>query len=336
MLRSLRRAGNRLARDPATNDQLRAQITRTLDDTVAMLRGGPQASTTQRPDPASIEIGRQRARHGIHPAESMRADRAVFETALQAVAPDLRDTPEPVDGMIQLCLALQRSLARRSDLVGRSYFTSLLDQIYHTHSQQRLQLSRELHDQVAHAVAVALRDLELYEAYRLADHERAQTRFATAKVHLREAIATIRALSSQLRRTDTSEGLQPALVRYLASASPSVHTAVTVTGDESELPIALCDELFLVLREALGNALRHGHPRTLSVDVAVRCDRVDATVSDDGRGFDAEQTLASPSGSGIPSMVERTYAAGGTLHVTSRTGRGTTVRVEIPLPRRPA
>lgn len=335
VLRSLRRAGSRLARDPATKDQLRAQVTRVLDDTVAMLRSGPHADTAQRPDPASIEIGRQRARHGIHPTEAVQAETALFETALTAIAPDLRQAPEPVDSLARFCLALQRSLARRADLVSRSYFTHLLDQIYHSHAQHRLRLSRELHDRVAHTAAVALRDLELYEAYRVADHERAQARLSAAKAHLQETIDTIRTLSSQLRSTATSEGLQPALVRYLSTAAPTVATSVTVTGIESDLPLTVGDELFLVLREALSNALRHADPGTVAVAVRVRNGKVDATVTDDGRGFDADAALAAPSGTGLPSMVERTYAAGGSLQLRSGAGRGTTVTVTIPLPRRP-
>lgn len=232
VLQSLRRAGSRLARDPATNDQLRAQVARVLDDTVAMLRGDPNADTAQRPDPASIEIGRQRARHGIHPAESVRAETALFRTALETIAPDLRHAADPVDSLARFCLALQRSLARRADLVGRSYFTYLLDKIYHSHAQHRLRLSRELHDQVAHTAAVALRDLELYEAYRVADHERALARLSAAKVHLQETIDTIRTLATQLRKADTSEGLQPALVRYLSTAAPTVVTSVNVIGTD--------------------------------------------------------------------------------------------------------
>jgi signal transduction histidine kinase len=335
VLRVLGRAGSRLARDPVTKDQLRQQVTWVLGDTVALLRGDERADPALRPDPASVEIGRQRARHGIHIAESLRADSALFETALAAIAPDLRQTQQPVDSIVQFCLALQHSLARRAALVGRSYFTHLLDQIYHAHAQQRLRLSRDLHDHVAQAAAVALHDLELYEAYRVADSERAQARLSAAKVHLQETIEIIRALSTQLRQTDTSEGLQPALVRYLASAAPTVTTSVTVTGDDLSMPLAVRDELFLVLREALSNALRHANPRTVAVDVQIRADRVEAAVTDDGCGFDPEQATAAPSGTGLPSMIERTHAAGGSLDLISRAGHGTAVKVEIPLPRRP-
>jgi signal transduction histidine kinase len=336
VLRWLRRAGSRLARDPATKDLLLAQVTRVLDDTVAMLRDDKHAGAIRRPDLASIEIGRRCARQGIHPAESVRAGSALFETALVAVAPDLRCAPRPADSMTRFCLALQRSLARRADLVGRTYVTHVIDQIYHAHAEQRRRLSRELHDQVAHTAAVALRDLELYEAYRLADHERAGARLSAAKAHLQEAIDTIRALSTRLRRIDAHEGLQAALVRCLASAAPTVVTSVTVTGSESSLPVAVCDELFLVLREAIGNALGHAAPGTVAVEVRIGGARVDATVSDDGRGFDTEQALSAPRGTGLPSMVERTHAAGGSLHLASRAGHGTTVRVRIPLPRWPA
>lgn len=337
VLRSLRRGGSRLARDPATNQQLRAQIARVLDDTVAILRSdkiGGDGCGGQLPDPVSIEIGRQRARHGIHPAESVRAETTLFRTTLEAIGPDLRQAPEPVDSLTRFCLALQRSLASRADLVGRSYFTHLLDQIYQAHAQHRLRLSRELHDQLAHTAAVALRDLELYEAYRAADPERAQARLSAAKAHLQEAIDSIRTLAAQLRRTETSEGLQPALVRYLSTAAPTVATSVNVVGSDAGLPLPIRDELFLVLREALSNALRHADPGTVAVEVQVGNGRVDATVTDDGRGFDTEQALAAPSGTGLPSMVERAYAAGGSVRLTSRAGRGTTVAVEIPLPRR--
>jgi signal transduction histidine kinase len=96
------------------------------------------------------------------------------------------------------------------------------------------------------------------------------------------------------------------------------------------------EELFLVLREALSNSLRHARPRTITVEVRISRPRVDALVSDDGRGFDAQTAHSAPTGTGLPSMAERTRRVGGTLEVDSRPGHGTTVRCHIPLPRRPS
>lgn len=334
-LRTLQHAGSPLARDPVTRDQVRTQVHRVLDDTVALVRGGEDARAAARPDPVSIDIGAHRARHGIHPAESVYAADVLFETAVRAVAPDLAEVARPTDAVTQFCLALQRSLTRRVGVAARAYFTALLDRIREVHAEERLRVSRELHDQAAQTVVVALHELELHETYRVADHARAQAKLVAARTHLQQAIDTIRALSAQLRQSEAGEGLQPALVRCMSAAPPSVATSVSVTGNEWELPPALRDDLFLVLREAVTNALRHADPPTVTVHIRITARRVDATVIDDGRGYDVERMLVAPTGSGLPSMVERAHAAGGTLEIGSSHGHGTTVRVRLPLPRRP-
>jgi signal transduction histidine kinase len=343
-LRSLQDAGSPLVRDPAMRRQLRAHAGRLLDDAVAILRGdhGDHAPPVAEPDQLSAEIGVHRARHGIRPAESMRAASLLFETALRTVAAELALAPaaaaaagSPVDSLIRLATALERSSARRVGMVASSYFSWLLDQIRDSHAESYRRLARELHDDAAHTTAVAQRDIELYETYRMADHARAQAKLAAAKSHLQEAIDTIRALATQLRRSETGEGLQAALVRYLSTAASSVATTVTVTGDEAMVPLVVRDELFLVLREALGNALRHAGPRTVTVAVRIRRPQLDAVVTDDGSGFDAVAASShDATGTGLPSMAERATRVGGTLDIDSRPGSGTTVRCQIPLPRR--
>jgi signal transduction histidine kinase len=333
LLRTLQRAGSPLVHDPAMRTQLCEQVDRILDETVVALRDG-LASVRTELDPASVEIGTQRARHGIRPVESMRAASRLYETALRAIGPDLATTPQPVESMIQLSVALERCISARVAMVATAYFTTLLDQIHESHAEVGRRVARELHDNVAHGMAIALREIELYESYRVADRERARAKLSSAKHSLQESIDTVRALATQLRRSETGEGLQAALVGYLASAAASVATTVTVAGDESSVPLAVRDELFLVLREALGNALHHADPRTLTVEVRIDRRRVEAVVSDDGRGFDAEQLRSAATGTGLFSMRERARRVGGALEVESRPGKGTTVRCRIPLPRR--
>jgi signal transduction histidine kinase len=332
---SLRSAGSPLVRDPATRRQMRAHVDRLLDDTIAILRGEPggRDPLVAEPDRMSVEIGTDRARHGVRPAESVRAASVLFETVLRVVAAELATSP---DELTRLALALERSSARRVGMVASTYFSSLLDQIHDSHAESYRRLARELHDDAAHTMVVALRDLELYETYRVADHGRAQVKLAAAKTHLHEAIDTVRALATQLRRSETGEGLQAALLRYLATADPAVATTATVTGDEAVVPLLVRDELFLVLREALGNALRHAAPRTVTVEVEIHRPRVDAVVTDDGQGFDppSDSAALTTAGTGLPSMAERAHRVGGTLDIDSRPGHGTTVRCQIPLPRR--
>jgi signal transduction histidine kinase len=331
----LRRGGSPLVRDPAMRSQLREQVDRILDEVVGALRHGLESISTEL-DAASIEIGAQRARHGIRPVESMRAASQLHETALRVIAPDLVRAPEPVVSLSRLSVALERAISSRVAMVASAYFTTLLDQIHESHAEVGRRLAGELHDDVAHGIAVALREVELYESYRVADRERARAKLSAAKSSLQDSIDTVRALAARLRRSETGEGLQAALAGFLATAASSVATTVTVTGDESSVPLAVREELFLVLREALSNALQHADPRTVIVDVRIGGPRLDAMVSDDGSGFDAEKAPLATTGTGLHSMGERANRIGGTLDVESRPGQGTTVRCRIPLQRRRA
>jgi signal transduction histidine kinase len=87
------------------------------------------------------------------------------------------------------------------------------------------------------------------------------------------------------------------------------------------------DELFLVLREAVLNAVRHSGAHRIAVLVSVSGGRVQAEVADDGRGL-----ARNPSpGTGLSSMRERVATLGGTLTLGGGPQRGTRVKVQVPL-----
>jgi signal transduction histidine kinase len=87
-------------------------------------------------------------------------------------------------------------------------------------------------------------------------------------------------------------------------------------------------ELLRVLQEALVNTRRHSGARRVEVILATEPSRSRAEVADDGRGFDPASVRE---GLGISGMRERALALGGKLEIESAPGKGTRVRVEIPL-----
>lgn len=91
-------------------------------------------------------------------------------------------------------------------------------------------------------------------------------------------------------------------------------------------------EVFLIFKEALANAARHAG--CTRADVMVRLERrtLVLEIVDDGRGFDPS---ARPGGNGLANMRKRAAAVGGTLDVRSSPDAGTTVRLTVPLGRRP-
>ena len=194
-------------------------------------------------------------------------------------------------------------------------------------AEERSRISRELHDRVAHSMAVAYQSLQIHEAIKDRDPQSAAARMKIAQQTTREALNTTRDLSMELRRTEAAEGLSSALSNLLRTAlPPNIKSEVSVKGDESAVPPEVREPLFVILREAIRNAVRHSGASHVSVGVAVLRNVVVGTVKDAGCGFDPD----GGSNNGIRSMRERVALLKGRLDIQSSDGEGAAVRVEIP------
>ena len=92
--------------------------------------------------------------------------------------------------------------------------------------------------------------------------------------------------------------------------------------------IRLC--LFRVLQEALQNLAKHSGAGRGQVVLIGGPDTIELTVSDEGSGFRPERALVS-GGLGLPSMKQRLKLVKGQVSIDSEPGRGTMIRVSVPL-----
>jgi PAS domain S-box-containing protein len=200
--------------------------------------------------------------------------------------------------------------------------------------EERKRISRELHDRVAHTMVIVSQSLELYETLEQSDPERARAKMNLAKDSILEAMSLTRDLSWELRSAEVQEeGLSVALSHLLeVSVPPGVECALSVEGDEALLPSHVREQLFVILREGIRNAVSHSEAGRMDVEVRVSTEEVAGCVRDDGRGFAEEDVYA---GGGLRSMKERAEVVGGAFKVSSGQGVGTTIRVSIPLKRGP-
>jgi signal transduction histidine kinase len=154
-----------------------------------------------------------------------------------------------------------------------------------------------------------------------------------AKETTLEAMSLTRDLSSELRGAEVpEEGLAAALSSLLeVSVPPGVECGLSVEGDEALVPAHVREQLFVILREGVRNAVSHAGAGRMDVEVRVSSGEVAGCVHDDGRGFVEEGWH----GGGLRSMKERAELLGGTLEASSRLGGGTTIKVSIPMKRRP-
>ncbi len=204
-------------------------------------------------------------------------------------------------------------------------------------AKERERISRELHDRVAHSMAVAHQSLQLYERYSGSDPSRAAEKLDLAKEATQTALEQTRDLSAELMRvqeTDTAEGLVPALRTLLDNSLPEgVRADLSSSGEESQLPKPLVAQMYLIMREAVRNAVEHSGCGRVGVGLEVRRDEVLGYVQDDGSGFDPDEVGdgGSPTGVGLRSMRDRTELLGGELRIASKRGGGTRLEILVPL-----
>ncbi len=146
---------------------------------------------------------------------------------------------------------------------------------------------------------------------------------------MRQVVQTLQQFSVELRRTVEAGGLERALRAYLAAnVEPGVTTAVRPRGRLDALPADVSEEVYLIMREAARNAVRHGDPSHLEIEIEVTDRTLRATLTDDGRGF---VPVAAPLTGGLSAMKERATALNGRLTASSAPGAGTRVEVRVPL-----
>ncbi|XRQ06995.1 GAF domain-containing sensor histidine kinase [Actinomadura welshii] len=197
---------------------------------------------------------------------------------------------------------------------------------------ERNRMARELHDAVAQKL-FSLR-LTARTASALAERDPARTVAELEQVErlAAEALNELRAVIFELRPADLADGLVPSLRKHVEVLDRAHEASVRIAADEAVvLPEEQEAVAFRITQEALYNALRHAQARTVEVRLATGDGTAVLEVADDGSGFDASETAEPQGGLGLASMRDRAYSIGGKLTIDAPPGKGTTVRLEVPL-----
>ena len=150
-----------------------------------------------------------------------------------------------------------------------------------------------------------------------------------------ESVGRLKEVAIELRPPDLDVlGLRAALRQHFSLFTK--HRGVRIHFKESlgrrQLPEAVATILFRVAQEALTNSIRHGHAREVDVGLKISKSQIHLVIGDNGQGFDpSRQNARASSHLGIRVMREMVATAGGAFTVESRLGKGTVVRVDIPL-----
>ncbi len=272
---------------------------------------------------------------------------ALAATALLAVAAFIGDPGRPssswgIDGgwlaasiLLGDAMRSRRDLAEeaeaRADLAERTREEEALRRV----SEERLAIARELHDVVAHTVALI--NVQAGVAAHVFESNPRQAREALEHVRqathgtlneLRAMVGVLRAQTNETAPLEPTRGLDglDELVARVRGAGLDV--SVERRGESRELPSHVDLAAYRVLQEALTNVLSHNGPSRVIVSIDYRPRELELRVVN-GPGT-ARPATAFRAGHGITGMRERVTAIGGSLEVGPLPDGGFEVRAVLP------
>ena len=194
---------------------------------------------------------------------------------------------------------------------------------------ERARIARDLHDRIAQSLAYVAFELE-----RLAESGRApsQSELGDLRDVVRSVVTELRDTLYELRAAvSTSDDLVSVAERYLERYRKRTATDVVFEHHVVVRPaVAVEQELWRIVQEALENAAKHARADNARIVYTARKGHIELAISDDGRGFSARGHAGEHYG--LVGMRERADAIGAVLHIESRPGRGTTIRVTLEVP----
>ncbi|HEY3705720.1 MAG TPA: PAS domain S-box protein [Terracidiphilus sp.] len=197
--------------------------------------------------------------------------------------------------------------------------------------EERKRIARELHDAAGQQIAlIAMQVQQLHSTAEDAGHRNAVEQVVTDIQKLSESI---HALSRELHSSSLDYlGLVPAISGLCQQLRRSHELEIDFTS--SNVPRNLPSELrlaaFRITQEALHNALRHSGQKRVQVNLEGAPDHIQLAIRDEGAGFDVNEAMQGR-GLGLISMRERVFALKGQITMRSHLGKGTEIRVYLPI-----
>lgn len=200
--------------------------------------------------------------------------------------------------------------------------------------EERERIGMDLHDGIVQSIYAVGLTLEHARQMLRESPDQAEERLRQAMENLNQIIRDIRNYILDLRpRHMPDENLIAGLERLVAEFRQNTGIEVILSCPKSEsltdLPPANAKALFHICQESLANVAKHAAATRVTVDLWLAADRLVLEVSDNGRGFDIENT-AQPIGHGLANMQTRAASVGGEVEISSAPGEGTTIFAWVP------
>ncbi len=210
----------------------------------------------------------------------------------------------------------------------------LLHQLIGAQEEERMRISRELHDETSQSLTALLVGLDTINIAAHSDIRRIDGHVQDLKFIAEDMLGNIHRLIANLRPSLLDDlGLVAAIEWYgdqrLKPYGLSFYLEHSV---DERFPRPVETALFRIVQEGLTNILRHASASSVVVRLLQQHDLVTLEIFDDGVGFDSQRLDMRETGGrgfGLRGIQERATILGGSLEIDSAIGKGTTLRIHF-------
>jgi PAS domain S-box-containing protein len=277
---------------------------------------------------AGIEL--QRINHVIFEVMQIRKDKRLIPVEISAHLFEFDDKPTI------LSIARDITERKRGEVQLRQtsiQLRNLASRLQTIREEERTMISREIHDELGQVITVLKIQIALLTNKLRKDQNHLKEKFGSVSQMLDQMVDTVQKITSKLRPEILDElGLIPAIEWQAQQFQERTGITCDVRLPKSEIVLEKdkSTAIFRIFQEALTNVARHAIAEKISVILKNDIGKLVLEVTDNGQGIRKSQ-IEDSSSLGILGMKERALVLGGIVTINGVPGKGTNVKVEIPL-----
>lgn len=219
---------------------------------------------------------------------------------------------------------------------GMSKPQAMIVNIIEAQEQERLRLSRQMHDGPAQSLTNLVLQAEICERLFDRDQDRARVELAELKKNVVNAFKAVKVFIFDLRPMMLDDlGLIPTMRRYVDGLADEGFAGLTlkVTGKERRIAAHKEVTLFRVIQRLIHIGREQSRASSINIQINLDEDEVSVSLEDNGVGFEIDEPLNSQEAAnlGLPTLRERIEMLGGKIHFYSAPGQGLRVTINLPV-----
>ena len=198
---------------------------------------------------------------------------------------------------------------------------------------EKKEIAREIHDELGQGLTIMKFDVSWLKKHMEADKALIEGRLDGLLENIADVMASFRKIYSSLHPAMLEEiGLNATLEWLTQNYTKSTHIPVSYTSYSDNIPLSMDKSLaiYRIVQECLTNILRYASATEVSVRFSLKKNNIVVEIEDNGKGFEIDK-VDTKQHHGILGMRERMYAFKGSFFISSAIGKGTLIKVELPV-----